>query len=391
MDDVQTDHLRAYGLTYWVLEQGLDAEWLLNYRDGSFLLPSLDAIKEEANRRGVYYEEITEDQVNDIYALIDRENMDRVLLEKAPKIAVYIPEFEGPWDDAVTLVLEYAEIPYDRIWDPGVLKGELSRYDWIHLHHEDFTGQYGKFYVSYRNASWYKKTLEVNKMTAKMLGYKKVWQMKHDVAEKIKEFVGNGGFLFAMCSAPITLDIALAYQNVDIVPKEIDGDGLEPDYQTKVNFDNTLAFANFQIIPSILIYEHSDIDVSQEAFRRGPRTKFVLKNFYAKRDVLPTILVQNHTKFIKEFLGQDTGFRREKLKSNVIILADVPGTDEVKYLFGEYGKGTFSFLGGHDPEDYTHYVGDPPTILDLHKHSPGYRLILNNILFPAARKKKLKT
>ncbi len=215
--------------------------------------------------------------------------------------------------------------------------------------------------------------------------------MKHDVAEKIKEFVGNGGFLFAMCSAPITLDIALAYQNVDIVPKEIDGDGLEPDYQTKVNFDNTLAFANFQIIPSILIYEHSDIDVSQEAFRRGPRTKFVLKNFYAKRDVLPTILVQNHTKFIKEFLGQDTGFRREKLKSNVIILADVPGTDEVKYLFGEYGKGTFSFLGGHDPEDYTHYVGDPPTILDLHKHSPGYRLILNNILFPAARKKKLKT
>jgi len=391
MDDVQTDHLRAYGLTYWVLEQGLDAEWLLNYRDGSFLLPSLDAVKEEANRRGVYYEEITEDQVNDIYALIDRENMDRVLLEKAPKIAVYIPEFEGPWDDAVTLVLEYAEIPYDRIWDPGVLKGELSRYDWIHLHHEDFTGQYGKFYVSYRNASWYKKTLEVNKMTAKMLGYKKVWQMKHDVAEKIKEFVGNGGFLFAMCSAPITLDIALAYQNVDIVPKEIDGDGLEPDYQTKVNFDNTLAFANFQIIPSILIYEHSDIDVSQEAFRRGPRTKFVLKNFYAKRDVLPTILVQNHTKFIKEFLGQDTGFRREKLKSNVIILADVPGTDEVKYLFGEYGKGTFSFLGGHDPEDYTHYVGDPPTILDLHKHSPGYRLILNNILFPAARKKKLKT
>ena len=391
MDGVQTDHLRAYGLTYWVLEQGLDAEWLLNYRDGSFLLPSLDAIKEEANRRGVYYEEITEDQVNDIYALIDRGNMDRVLLEKAPKIAVYIPEFEGPWDDAVTLVLEYAEIPYDRIWDPGVLKGELSRYDWIHLHHEDFTGQYGKFYVSYRNASWYKKTLEVNKMTAKMLGYKKVWQMKHDVAEKIKEFVGNGGFLFAMCSAPITLDIALAYQNVDIVPKEIDGDGLEPDYQTKVNFDNTLAFANFQIIPSILIYEHSDIDVSQEAFRRGPRTKFVLKNFYAKRDVLPTILVQNHTKFIKEFLGQDTGFRREKLKSNVIILADVPGTDEVKYLFGEYGKGTFSFLGGHDPEDYTHYVGDPPTILDLHKHSPGYRLILNNILFPAARKKKLKT
>jgi len=391
MDGVQTDHLRAYGLTYWVLEQGLDAEWLLNYRDGSFLLPSLDAVKEEANRRGVYYEEITEDQVNDIYALIDRGNMDRVLLEKAPKIAVYIPEFEGPWDDAVTLVLEYAEIPYDRIWDPGVLKGELSRYDWIHLHHEDFTGQYGKFYVSYRNASWYKKTLEVNKMTAKMLGYKKVWQMKHDVAEKIKEFVGNGGFLFAMCSAPITLDIALAYQNVDIVPKEIDGDGLEPDYQTKVNFDNTLAFANFQIIPSILIYEHSDIDVSQEAFRRGPRTKFVLKNFYAKRDVLPTILVQNHTKFIKEFLGQDTGFRREKLKSNVIILADVPGTDEVKYLFGEYGKGTFSFLGGHDPEDYTHYVGDPPTILDLHKHSPGYRLILNNILFPAARKKKLKT
>ena len=391
MDATQTDHLKAYGLTYWVLEQGLDAEWLLNYRGGSFLLPSLDGIKRRANVMGVRWEEISEDQVNDIYAEIERGNLERVLLEKAPRIAVYIPEFEGPWDDAVTLALEYAEIPYDRIWDPEVLNGDLRKYDWLHLHHEDFTGQFGKFYLSYRNAPWYKKVEEVNRKTARRLGYRKVWQMKHDVARRIREYVENGGFLFAMCSAPITLDIALAYLDVDIVPEQIDGDGIDPAYRSKVDFSRTFAFTNFNIIPQIAVYEHSDVDVTREAAIRGKKTRFVLKEFYAKRDILPTILVQDHTRFIKEFLGQDTGFRRDRIKPGVVILADVPGTDEVKYLFGTLGKGTFSFLGGHDPEDYAHYIGDPPTILELHKHSPGYRLILNNILFPAARKKHLKT
>jgi len=391
MDDTQKDHLRAYGLTYWVLKQGFDAEWLLNYRGGSFLLPSIEGVKEQANILGVSYTEITEDQVNEIYGIIERENMEVVLLEKAPKIAVYIPEIEGPWDDAVCLALEYAKIPYDRIWDKEILSGALSKYDWLHLHHEDFTGQYGKFYAEYSNTDWYKASVYVNEEMARNLGYKKVWMMKHDVALKIKEFVENGGFLFAMCSAPITLDIALAWNGIDIVPKEIDGDGINLNYQNLPDFSRTFAFKDINLITNIFIYEHSDVDVTMEAVSRGERSLFTLNEFYAKRDVLPTILIQNHTRYVKEFLGQDTGFRRDKIKGDVYILGDVKGTDEVKYIFGSRGKGTFTFLGGHDPEDYQHFVGDPPTLLELHKNSPGYRLILNNILFPAARKKELKT
>jgi len=391
MDVEQTDHLLAYGLTYWVLQQGLDAEWLLNYRGGSFLLPELEGIRKEAAERGVLTIPISEDMVGEIYALVERENMERVKLEKAPKIAVYMPETEGPWDDAVTLALVYARIPYKKVWDEDVLSGKLYDYDWLHLHHEDFTGQYGKFYRHYSNARWYKETVRLNKKMANKLGYKKVWEMKHQVVEKIKEFVTDGGFLFAMCSAPITMDIALAYQNVDIVPKEIDGDGIEKGYKKKANFNNTLFLKDINPITSINIYEHSDVDITPYAARRGESSRFQLRTFAPKRDIIPSILTQNHIKGIKEFLGQDTGFNRNSLKSNVVILGDIPNTEEVKYVYGEWGKGSFSFLGGHDPEDYKHFVGDPPTYLEFHKNSPGYRLILDNILLPAAEKRKLKT
>jgi hypothetical protein len=385
MDREQTDHLKAYGLTYWVLSQGLNAEWLLNYRGGSFLLPGLPGIKKEADKRGIYAVWVDEDEVNNIYATIERENMERVKLEKAPKVA------EGPWDDAVVLALEYAEVPYDRVWDDDILHGALSVYDWLHLHHEDFTGQYGKFYLNYSNSPWYKEAVKINERKAHSLNYNKVWQMKHDVAKRIKNYVSEGGFLFAMCSAPITLDIALAFYGVDIVPSQIDGDGIDPNYRKKVNYNNTLFLKDINLITSINIYEHSDVDITYLTQQRGRNSYFSLRTFMAKRDIIPAILTQDHTDRIKEFLGQDTGFNREKLKIDVVVLADVPNTNEVKYIYGECGKGSFSFLGGHDPEDYTHLVGDPPTYLEFHKNSPGYRLILNNLLFPAMEKKKLKT
>ncbi|RKZ24908.1 asparagine synthetase B, partial [bacterium] len=383
MDETQTDHLRAYGVTYHVLKEGFEAEWLLNYRGGSFLLPDLPDIRKLCERMGVRYEVLSQDEVNDIYALMERENMERVVLEKAPRIAVYIPEREGPWDDAVCLAMEYAGIPYDRIYDEDILRGKLKKYDWIHLHHEDFTGQFGKFYRSYRHTRWYKEMVASDTKIARKFGFSKVWQLKHRVAEEIRRYVLEGGHLFAMCSAPITLDIALATGDQDIVPPEIDGDGYNEN--PVLDFSRTFAFKDFHLVFPIGIYEHSDVDVTMEAVHRGPGARFVLREFSAKRDVLPTILVQNHTRRIKEFLGQDTGFRRDKIKGDVIILADIPGTEEVKYICGERGKGTFSFLGGHDPEDYQHFVGDPPTRLELHKNSPGYRLILNNILLPAAR------
>jgi hypothetical protein len=391
MDVEQTDHLKAYGLTYWVIEQGFDAEWLLNFRGGSFLLPELEGIKKEADRRGVLTVKINDDVLNDIYAIVERENMELIKLEKAPEIAVYIPESEGPWDDAVTIALEYAKIPYKRVWDEDVLEGKLYDFDWLHLHHEDFTGQYGKFFRHYRKANWYIETVNINKRMAKKLGFNKVWQMKHEIASRIKDFVSDGGFLFAMCSAPITLDIALAYQGVDIVPKAIDGDGIDNRYKKKANFINTFFLKNINLINSINIYEHSDVDVTINAAKRGEKSYFQLRTFMAKRDLIPSILSQNHENKIKEFLGQDTGFNRIKLKSNIVILGDIPDAEEVKYIYGEHGKGSFSFLGGHDPEDYQHFVGDPPTYLEFHKHSPGYRLILNNILLPAAEKRKLKT
>ncbi len=391
MDGTQTDHLKAYGLTYWVLEQGLNAEWLLNYRGGSFLLPGLEGIKKEAGKRGVTCFLVDENQVNDIYALVERENMEIVKLEKAPKVAVYIPETEGPWDDAVVIALEYAEVPYQRIWDDDILQGVLVNYDWLHLHHEDFTGQYGKFYRNYFNTKWYKEVVDINERKAQSLGYSKVWKMKHDVAYTIKEYVGGGGFLFAMCSAPITLDIALAYYDIDIVPPQIDGDGIALGFNMKADYNNTLFLKEIGLITSLNIYEHSDVDITYFAQRRGKNSYFFLRTFMAKRDIIPAILTQNHTEIIKEFLGQDTGFNREKLKTDVIVLADIPNTREVRYIYGEYGEGSFSFLGGHDPEDYTHLVGDPPTYLEFYKNSPGYRLILNNLLLPAVKKKKLKT
>jgi len=391
MDEMQTDHLKAYGLTYWVLEQGLNAEWFLNYRGGSFLLPGLEGIKKKADNIGVTSLWIDENQVNDIYSIIERENMERVKLEKAPRVAVYIPETEGPWDDAVSLALEYAEIPYDRIWDDDIIRGALLHYDWLHLHHEDFTGQYGKFYRNYAHADWYREVVYVNERKAQSLGYSKVWQMKHAVARTIKSYVSGGGFLFAMCSAPITLDIALAYDGLDIVPSQIDGDGIDRNFKENVNYGNCFFLQDINLITSLNIYEHSDVDITHFALRRGEGSYFFLRTFAPKRDIIPAILTQNHTERIKEFLGQDTGFNRDKLKPEIIVLADVPNTKEVKYVYGECGKGSFSFLGGHDPEDYAHLVGDPPTYLEFHKDSPGYRLILNNLLLPAVKKKKLKT
>ncbi|RKY94567.1 MAG: asparagine synthetase B [Candidatus Hydrothermota bacterium] len=391
MDHTQTDHLKAYGIAYKVLERGIDVEWLLNYRGGSFMMDDYPEIEQLCELKGVRFERVSPAQQAQIYAEIEENNMNNVLLEKAPKVAVYIPPYAEPWDDAVALALEYAEIPYDRIYDEDILKGKLSEYDWLHLHHEDFTGQYGKFYAAYHNADWYKRQVAVNEEIARKLGFKKVTQLKLAVAKRIKEFVRRGGFLFAMCSAPATLDIALAAEGIDIAGTVYDGDPYDPDANSKLDYSRTLAFTDFKLKLNPFEYEHSDIDVTRDAYLRGPNTYFTLFDFSAKFDPVPTILTQNHTSVIKEFLGQDTGFRRSKIKKNVIIMAEVKGTDEVKYLYGNYGKGFFSFLGGHDPEDYQHFVGDPPTDLRLHKNSPGYRLILDNVLFPAAKKQKLKT
>ena len=318
--------------------------------------------------------------------------MESVVLEKEPKIAVYIPPNTLPWDDAVTLALEYADIEYDRLWDEEVLEGKLADYDWLHLHHEDFTGQYGKFYGSYRHMPWYQNDVRVNQEMATRLGYSKVWQLKHAVAEKIRNFVETGGFLFAMCGATDTIDIALAAGNTDIVDAAIDGDGIDPQYQSKLDFERCFAFTDFKLKPNPFEYEFSDIDASDYSRLRGAEADFFqLFDFSAKYDPVPTMLTQNHTNVVDGFLGQTTSFFKDKIKKSVIILAEVPRMNEVKYIHGNLGKGTFTFYGGHDPEDYQHKVGDPETILDLFKNSPGYRLILNNVLFPAAEKKKLKT
>lgn len=391
MDSIQTDHLKAYGAVYNTLRQGTDVEWLLNYRGGSFLVEGNKFTLDWCVLRGVFYEKITEEEVGAIYKVIENNNMKSMVLEKAPKIGVYAPPYYQPWDDAVLLALRYAEIPFKQIYDNEILSGELKDIDWLHLHHEDFTGMYGKFYSHYGNTKWYKESVAFKKSIAMNWGFAKVSELEHAIADSISDFVKRGGFLFAMCSAPITLDVALATKHVDILDKVFDGDGYDLDYRSKLNFSNTFAFKDFNVIVNPYIYEHTDIDVSQEAYLRGESTYFVLKEFSAKIDPIPTLLNQNHTRYIKEFLGQDTGFRKDKLKENVIILADVPGTDEAKYIYGDYGKGFFVFLGGHDPEDFVHYVGDPPTDLSLHKHSPGYRLILNNVLFPSAQKRRLKT
>jgi hypothetical protein len=391
MDLTQTDHLKAYGVAYHALVVGVNVEWLLNYRGGSFLMDVDPNIEKRCAMNSVYWEVIAPDVILEIYRIIEDNNMETILLEKAPRIAVYIPENFEPWDDAVTLALEYAEIPYEQIWDEDVLRGKLMKYDWLHLHHEDFTGQYGKFYGSYRNTDWYKEAVRMNEEMAKRLGFEKVSRLKLAVALMIKEYINKGGFVFSMCSACDTYDIALAAQNTDICHNVYDHDPFDSQANRKLDFSQCLAFENFQLILNPLVYEHSSIDVTMEAHARGPKTYFSLFDFSAKFDPVPCMLVQNHTALVKEYLGQCSGFRRSTLKPSVLILGEVSATEEIKYLHGNYGQGTFTYLAGHDPEDYQHFVGDPPTELKHYKNSPGYRLILNNVLFPAARKREQKT
>ena len=394
MDNTQTDHLKAYGVAFWTLQQGGVVQWLLNYRGGSFLMDKYDGLEDRLLSRGVSFEEITSAQASDIFRTIEVENMEKVQLEKAPKIAVYTPKSHQPWDDAVTLALTYAEIPYDKIWDEEVLNGELENYDWLHLHHEDFTGQYGKFYAAFHNQLWYRQDVQNNVDMARKMGYSKVSKMKGEVAYQIHEYVVRGGFMFAMCSAPETIDIALAALNTDIVPREFDGDPVDPDALQQLDYSNTFAFENFTPELNPLVYRHSDIDTYPDRLSRFPdpsKDYFYLFEFSAKLDPVPTMLVQDHTKTVPGFMGQTTAFNRNLIKKYVTVLGEVGGYPEVRYLHGNLGRGTFTFLGGHDPEDYRHMVGDPKTELKFHKNSPGYRLILNNVLFPAAKKKERKT
>jgi len=396
MDLKQTDHLKAYGIAFWVLQHNGEVDWLLNYRGGSFMADYSDVLARECRIRGVLFEPENASEAASIDAEVQREdnNMDVVRLEKAPKIAVYVPPNFKPWDDAVTLALEYAEIPYTKVWDEEVLSGKLAEYDWLHLHHEDFTGQYGKFYANYRYAQWYIDQQLLYEKEAKRLGYKKVSEEKKAVARSIKEFVGNGGFMFAMCSATDSYDIALAAEGVDICDVMFDGDPPDPNAQKKLDFSKTLVFENFTLDMNPMRYEYSDIDIppSDPPPIRDPNTDyFTLFEFSAKYDPVPSMLTQNHVSIVKGFMGQTTAFKKDLIKRTVTLLAQREGTDEVKYIHGNFGRGTFTWFGGHDPEDYQHAVGDPPTDLSLHKNSPGYRLILNNVLFPAAKKKQQKT
>lgn len=394
MDLKQTDHLKAYGVAFWALERSINVEWLLNYRGGSFMIEYFPAIERELRLRGVTFSNISGGQASQVYAEIEEGNSDVILLEKAPKVAIYTPPNKQVWDDAVTLALTYAEIPYETLWDEEVLKGELQKYDWLHLHHEDFTGQYGKFYANFRNAPWYIEEVIKNEAMAKANGFSKVSEEKKAVARMIKEYVLSGGFLFAMCSATDTIEIALSAESTDIVATVFDGDPQEPDCQAKLDYSRTFAFENFTIEQNPLVYEHSDIDYppsNMPRVRNAETDYFTLFEFSAKYDPVPTMLTQNHVSVVKGFMGQLTAFKRSLIKKSVTILGEVDGGEEVKYIHGNLGRGTFTFYGGHDPEDYQHFVYDPPTQLSLHKNSPGYRLILNNILFPAAKKKKRKT
>ncbi|MGY0392061.1 asparagine synthetase B [Bizionia sp. KMM 8389] len=389
----QKNHLKAYGITYWTLSNQIKVNWLLNYRGGSFLLPDTDRIRRECQIRGVSFEILSNSKANAILTEITSpsKNMESVVLEKAPKIAVYTPKGKLPWDDAVTMVLTYAEIPYETIYDEEVLNDALLAYDWLHLHHEDFTGQYGKFYANYRTASWYIDEKKSAENLANKLGYSKVSQEKLAVANKIREYVIGGGFMFAMCSATDSFDIALSADGVDICEPMFDGDASEANYQNKIDYNRTFAFKDYILERNPNVYEFSSIDMTSK--RRIPKMTdyFTLMDFSAKWDPIPTMLCQNHTALVKGFMGQTTSYNREQIKSNVIVLGENKTNGEAKYIHGIKGKGFFTFYGGHDPEDYTHKVGDPKTELDLYPTSPGYRLILNNVLFPAARKKKQKT
>jgi hypothetical protein len=394
MDKSQSDHLRAYGIVYQALDKGYNAQWLLNYRSGSFLIDYSSDIIELCIANGVTYNQISESEISDIYRVIEVENMERVELEKAPSIAVYSPPSNQPWDDAVTLALTYAGIPYDVIWDEQVLSGVLEQYDWLHCHHEDFTGQYGKFYASFAGQLWYQADVKNNEDMAVKLGYSKVSKMKLDVSLTINEYVRQGGFLFSMCSAPETIDIALSATITDIVPHLFDNDPIDPAFESKLDFKNTFAFENFTINTNPLLYNHSNIDTYPDRLERFQKIEddyFFLFDFAAKLDPIPTMLTQCHTNTVNGFMGQSTAWRKSLLKKFVTILAQPDNYDEVRYIHGNLGRGTFTFLAGHDPEDYHHLVNDPPTDLKLHKNSPGYRLILNNILFPAAKKKERKT
>ncbi len=394
MDESQSNHLKAYGIAYWVLEHGIEVDWLLNYRGGSFMMNYQQLIENELIIRGVTYTIISDAQANQIVNEIasPSSNTDIMKLEKAPKIAVYSPKSAQPWDDAVTLVLTYAEIPYDVIFDDELMYDELPMYDWLHLHHEDFTGQYGKFEASYRNFPWYIRQKQEFMESAKKHGFDKVSELKLAVVKKIREFVAGGGFLFAMCSATDTYDIALSADGIDICSAVYDGDPPDPQAQKKLNYDNCFAFKNFRLENDPYKYEYSDID-NQPANRGLTQNNdyFTLFEFSAKWDPIPTMLTQNHQNIIKGFMGQTTGYKKHLVKSDVVVMGETNGIDEVKYIHGIYGKGFWTFYGGHDPEDYQHIVGEDPTDLKLHPNSPGYRLILNNILFPAAKKKKRKT
>jgi len=393
MDDKQSNHLKAYGVAYWVLKQDVSMWWLLNYKGGSFLIPYAQSIEAECRIRNVSYDLIADVQASAILAeiAVPETNMDAVKLDKAPKMAVYSPKNKLPWDDAVTMVLTYAEIPYDLIYDEEVIKGMLPKYDWLHLHHEDFTGQYGRFYAAYRNAAWYQNDVQQNEQTAAKLGFKKVSELKLAVATAIKNFTMGGGFLFAMCSGTDSYDIALAAAGIDICESMFDGDNADPNAQAKLNFQQTFAFKNFKLDNNPYNYEFSDIDNTNNRNLTEQNDYFSLFDFSAKWDPVPSMLTQNHEKVIKGFMGQTTAFKKSLVKPDVLVLGETNAAGEVRYIHGEIGKGTWTFYGGHDPEDYQHLVSDPPTDLSLHPNSPGYRLILNNVLFPAAKKKKQKT
>ena len=393
MDGDQSNHLKAYGVTYRALRRGTRAEWLLNFRSGSFLFPLDSTTQRDAALEGVSTIQLTDADVVDVRGTIAANNMDAVPLEKAPKVAVYVPPNNAPWDDAVRMSLEYAGIEYDRIWDVDVVGGKLSDYEWLHLHHEDFTGQYSKFYLTYSGTPWLTEMVQRNQQAARTLGFASVPDLKKAVARNIRDYVDRGGFLFAMCTATETLEIALAADGVDVAARYADGTPMDPEASGKLRWDRTMAFDNVRLERSPMTASFSDVDGHQvnNAAKRRPLGAFKLFNFAAKIDPVPTMLVQNHRSIISDYYGLTTSFMRERLKPGVTVLADEEGAPWVKYIHGEYGSGTWTFFGGHDPEDPQHRIGDPPTDLSLHPNSPGYRLILNNVLFPAAKKRELKT
>jgi hypothetical protein len=393
MDNTQKNHLKAYGIAYWIIKHDAEASWLLNYRGGSFMCTYIKEVEAECSIRGVSCQVIADVQASAILQEIadPQANMDEVKLVKVPKIAVYSPKNKLPWDDAVTLALTYAEIPYDVIYDEEVINGVLPLYDWLHMHHEDFTGQYGKFWQAFKNAAWYREDVRLSEENAHKLSFQKVSQCKLAVVQKIREFVMGGGYLFSMCSAPDSYDVALSANGIDICDVMFDGDPADPAAQQKLNFANCFAFTGFHLITSPNVYEISDIDVSDTRRVSKDDDFFTQFEFSAKWDPVPTMLCQDHEQIIHGFMGQTTAFNKKFVKPEVLVMAENKAAGEARYIHGELGKGTWTYLGGHDPEDYQHMVGDPPTDLNLHPNSPGYRLILNNVLFPAAKKKKQKT